>query len=125
MENQVDAALVYAVKRLWPAIEHVVRRFVSELGERIEDLLAIFFLLALAARLRRLLRLGRFLSAPDVVEHGNFQFVCHHLLAMPEKTCCVPDGSSPASSQKRLIPTSAPPPACGRSAIRVPRCAAA
>src|SRR6266498_1264809 len=96
-----------------------------EFGERIEYFLTIFLLLTFAARLRRLFRLGRFLFAPDVVEHGNLHFVCHRLLTMPEKTCCAPDGSSPASSQKQLIRTSVPLLVCGQPAMPFPHYASA
>ena len=83
VEDQLSAAFAQTIKRLWTAVQHVIRRFVPQLAERVENLFAVFLLFALAPGFCRRLRFWSFLFTPDVIQHGDFEFVTHSTSSVP------------------------------------------
>src|SRR5215469_5557672 len=72
IESYVGTTFRKTMKSLRTAIENVIRRFMAEFGERVENFFPVFFFFALSARCRYSFRLGRLLFSPLVVQHGDF-----------------------------------------------------
>ena len=71
IEDQIGAALGQPMQGLRPSVDHVIKGFVAELGQRVGNLFPVFFYFLLAARLRRF-AVGLLFLAPDVIQHRDF-----------------------------------------------------
>src|SRR5438105_5467782 len=76
IEDEVGTAFSQAIKRLWPPIEHVIERLMTELRQSVGNFLTVLFYFSLAPRVSGI-GLDSFFFCPDVVQHSDFQFVAH------------------------------------------------